>query len=114
MKKLRILLCLALAFVMVLALAACGEGGGSGLKVTFYDSDGTTVLAEVEAEAGQPVTAPELTKEGYVIEGYYATPALVIPYDLSAPVNEDTSVFVAWQSSVVDERAWMLAGSLAG
>ena len=29
-------------------------------------------------------------------------------------MTADTSVFVAWQSSVVDERAWMLAGSLAG
>ena len=117
MKKSRKLLCLALALAMVLALAACGEAGGDasgGFKVTFYDSDGTTVLAEVNAEEGQPVAEPELSKEGYVIQGYYATPALVIPYDMSAPVTEDTSVFVAWQSSVADERAWMLAGSLAG
>ena len=117
MKKMRKLLCLALALAMVLALAACGEAGGDasgGFKVTFYDSDGTTVLAEVNAEEGQPVAEPELSKEGYVIQGYYATPALVIPYDMSAPVTEDTSVFVAWQSSVADERAWMLAGSLAG
>lgn len=117
MKKMRKLLCLALALAMVLALAACGEAGGDasgGFKVTFYDSDGTTVLAEVNAEEGQPVAEPELAKEGYVIQGYYATPALVIPYDMSAPVTADTSVFVAWQSSVADERAWMLAGSLAG
>ncbi len=117
MKKLRTLLCLALALVMVFALAACGEGGettSGGFKVTFYDSDGTTVLAEVDVEDGGTVAEPELTKEGYVIEGYYATPALAIPFDMSAPITADTSVFVAWQSSVVDERAWMLAGSLAG
>lgn len=108
MKKLRTMLCLALAVVMVFALAACGEGSetkSGGFKVTFYDSDGTTVLAEVDAEEGQPVAEPEITKEGYVIQGYYATPALVIPYDMSAPVTADTSVFVAWQSSVADERA---------
>lgn len=117
MKKLRILLCLALAAVLCLGLAACGETAeepSGGYKVTFYDSDGVTVLAETTAEEGQPVAEPELSKEGYVIQGYYATPALVIPYDMSAPVTEDTSVFVAWQSSVADERAWMLAGSLAG
>ena len=77
MKKLRILLCLALALVMVFALAACGDGGettSGGYKVTFYDSDGTTVLAEVDVEEGQAVAEPELSKEGYVIEGYYATP----------------------------------------
>lgn len=117
MKKLRILLCLALAAVLCLGLAACGETAeepSGGYKVTFYDSDGVTVLAETTAEEGQPVADPGLTKEGYVIQGYYSTPALVIPYDMSAPVTADTSVFVAWQSSVADERAWMLAGSLAG
>ena len=117
MKKLRILLCLALAAVLCLGLAACGETAeepSGGYKVTFYDSDGVTVLAETTAEEGQPVADPGLTKEGYVIQGYYSTPALLIPYDMSAPVTADTSVFVAWQSSVVDERAWMFAGSLAG
>lgn len=117
MKKLRILLCLALAAALCLGLAACGETAeepSGGYKVTFYDSDGVTVLAETTAEEGQPVADPGLTKEGYVIQGYYSTPALLIPYDMSAPVTADTSVFVAWQSSVVDERAWMFAGSLAG
>ena len=93
MKKLRTLLCLALALVMVFALAACGEGGettSGGFKVTFYDSDGTTVLAEVDVEDGGTVAEPELTKEGYVIEGYYATPALAIPFDMSAPIFAST------------------------
>ena len=57
---------------------------------------------------------PELTKEGYIIEGYYATPALKVEFDVTQPITEDTAIFVAWQSSVVDERPWMLAGSLAG
>ena len=52
MKKLRILLCLALAAVLCLGLAACGETAeepSGGYKVTFYDSDGVTVLAETTA-----------------------------------------------------------------
>ena len=67
MKKLRILLCLALAAVLCLGLAACGETAeepSGGYKVTFYDSDGVTVLAETTAEEGQPVADPGLTKEG--------------------------------------------------
>ena len=58
MKKLRILLCLALAAVLCLGLAACGETAeepSGGYKVTFYDSDGVTVLAETPAEGGQAV-----------------------------------------------------------
>ena len=49
-----------------------------------------------------------------MVKDFYATPALLIPFDFAAPITADTSVFVAWQSSVVDERPWMLAGGLAG
>ena len=72
------------------------------------------MLQEVEVADGEPVAMPELTKEGYIIEGYYATPALKVEFDVTQPITEDTAIFVAWQSSVVDERPWMLAGSLAG
>lgn len=108
-----------LASLLVLALAltcACSGGGEKAptWKVTFYESDGVTVLAEVETEDGKAVTMPELTKEGYIIEGYYATPGLLVKFDTEKPITEDTAVFVAWQSSVEDNRPWMLAGSLRG
>ena len=121
----RVLLACLLVLTMVLA-CACTNGpdstnpsdtsdpATSSFKVTFYDSDGKTVLQEVEVENGETVSAPELTKDGYIIEGYYATPALKVEFDFTQPIGKDTSVFVAWQSSVVDERPWMLAGSLAG
>lgn len=113
-----LLACL-LALTMVFA---CGcnnasdptDPSASNWKVTFYESDGTTVLQEVEVADGEAVAMPELTKEGYIIEGYYATPALMVEFDVAQPITEDTAVFVAWQSSAVDERPWMLAGSLAG
>lgn len=83
-------------------------------KVTFYDSDGVTVLQEAEVEDGKTVTMPDLTKEGYLIQGYFATPALLREFDPATPITADTAVFVAWQSSVEDNRPWMLAGSLRG
>lgn len=117
-KKLtRALLACLLTLTMVLACGCNNEPDPtepSNWKVTFYESDGTTVLTEVAVANGEAVTVPELTKDGYIIEGYYATPALMVEFDFAQPIKEDTSVFVAWQSSVVDERPWMLAGSLAG
>ncbi|MBQ8620723.1 MAG: InlB B-repeat-containing protein [Oscillospiraceae bacterium] len=117
-KKLtKALLACMLVLTMVLACGCTNEPGPTDpsiWKVTFYDTDGTTVLQEVEVTDGEAVTVPELTKEGYIIEGYYATPALMVEFDVTKPITEDTAVFVAWQSSVVDERPWMLAGSLAG
>lgn len=117
-----------LALMLVAALfvlAGCGsekeettteptttEAPATTWKVSIYDSDGVTVLAEVEVEDGKAVTLPELVRDGYTIKGYYATPALLIEADLTAPITEDTSIFVAWQSSVEDTRPWMIAGSL--
>lgn len=117
-KKLtKALLACMLVLTMVLACGCTNEPDPTDpsiWKVTFYDTDGTTVLQEVEVTDGEAVTVPELTKEGYIIKGYYATPALMVEFDVTKPITEDTAVFVAWQSSVVDERPWMLAGSLAG
>lgn len=111
-----LLACL-LILTMVLACGCNSEPDPTepaSWKVTFYESDGTTVLQEVAVADGEAVAMPELTKEGYMIEGYYATPALMVEFDPAQPITEDTAVFVAWQSSIVDERPWMLAGSLAG
>ncbi len=109
------LICL-LVLAMVLACGCTGEPEPTvpNWKVTFYESDGVTVLQEVEVEDGKTVAMPELKKDGYIIEGYYATPALLLPFDTAKPITEDTAVFVAWQSSVPDSRPWMLAGALRG
>lgn len=76
---------------------ACGcsntpDPSASNWKVTFYEGDGTTVLQEVEVADGEPVAMPELTKEGYIIEGYYATPALKVEFDVTQPITEDTAI----------------------
>ena len=100
------------ALLVLTAVLSCGCGSEaeptepavSTWKVTFYESDGETVLTEVEVKDGEKVAMPELTKDGYRIEGYYATPALMVPFDPEAPITGDTAVFVAWQSSVEDTR----------
>lgn len=115
MKKLMRTSLLVLTLLALVLCVACSREEKTETKewtVTYYDADGVTALAQVTVEDGKTVTAPELTRDGYQIQGYYATPALLIAFDETQPITEDTSVFVAWQSSVVDERPWMLAGSL--
>lgn len=134
MKRFKMFACLMLALALVFTLAACTEEPvteepkaepevevteepaleTTTHTVTFFDSDGLTVLAEVEVQDGQAVEVPELAKEGKMLENYYATPALLIVFDITQPITEDTAIFTAWKSSAVDERAWMLAGSLTG
>lgn len=83
-------------------------------SVFFYDGDSESVLLkEMKVKEGETVADPALVKEGYMVAGYYSTPALVREFDFTVKVTRDTKVFVAWKSSVVDERAWMLAGGLS-
>ena len=118
----KLTMCLLACLLALTMLIVCGctkepeatEPSVETWKVTFYDSDGVTVLQEAEVEDGKTVTMPDLTKEGYMIQGYFATPALLREFDPTTPITADTAVFVAWQSSVEDNRPWMLAGSLRG
>ncbi len=100
------------ALIVLALLAACTAlAEAPAWKVTVYEADAKTVLAEYTVADGGAITPPELSKENYVVEGFYATPALRIPFDFEKPIVEDTAVFVAWESSIKDERPWMLAGS---
>ncbi len=119
MKKniIKVMLICLVALTMIFASACANKTNNIDtvtFKVTFYDGDGKTVLKEVNVNNGDTVTIPKLTKDGYLIEGYYATPALMVPFDKNMPIIQDTAVFVAWQSSVQDTRKWMLAGALRG
>ena len=88
MKKtpMRVLLICLLALAMVLICACTPEpapaepSGTSDIsetnnpvasiwKVTFCDGVRSNVLKEVEVEDGKTVSVPELTKDGYIIEG---------------------------------------------
>lgn len=118
---------LACLLTMLALLCACSkqepgtdktapDGDTSGTMWTVKIVDGITrdTLAEVQVADGGTVTLPEVTKDGYLVEGFYATPALKTPFDTSKPITEDKSVFVAWKSGMEDNRPWMLAGSLRG
>ena len=97
-----------LAICMIFTLASCAT---MKYNVTYMDSDGVTVLKETAVAEGKTIGDPALEKDGYMIDGYYATPALIRPFDMDKAITEDTTVFVAWKSAVVDERPWVLAGS---
>ncbi len=102
---------LLLALLMALTVSALAEE----VTVTVMDSDGLTVLNEFKIEKGKTLTEADLgvAKEGYSLSGVYVTPALLRAY-AGTPINADTSLFVAWKSTVEDARPWMIAGSLTG
>lgn len=79
--------------------------------VTFYDSDGTTVLDTVDVEDGASVEEYVPEKEGYTFAGWFATPQMSHKFDFSTEITEDTSVFAGFVSYVEDTRSFAIVGS---
>lgn len=79
--------------------------------VTFYDSDGSTVLDTKEVKAGTCVEEFEPEKEGYTFVGWYGTPQMSHSFDFSEAITEDKSVFAGFVSYQEDTRSWAIVGS---
>ncbi|WP_052098906.1 InlB B-repeat-containing protein [Paenibacillus stellifer] len=62
-------------------------GGGSSVAVQKVNDGGTATLPR----------AP--TKEGYGFDGWYTDEALIMPYDFSAPVTDDLTLYAKWKAN---------------
>lgn len=133
------LMAVSMLTVAAIGLAACGSGGGAqessqsteaevaqevseetqeeetqqaqAHAVTFYDSDGTTVLQTVEVEDGALLEEYVPEKEGYTFAGWFATPQMSHRFDFGTAITQDTSVFAGFVSYVEDTRTFAILGS---
>lgn len=92
--------------------AVSEEAGASETHVvTFYDSDGTTVLDTAEVADGACATEYTPEKDGYIFVGWFATPQMSHKFDFATPVTEDVGAFAGFVSYVADEREFAIVGS---
>lgn len=131
MKKGKITVFLMAAFMGAALLTGCGkEEGAAGpageadgveteagqqskedITVTFYDSDGSTVLQTKEIEAGTCVEEYTPEKDGFTFAGWFATPQMSHKFDFSLELTEDTPLFAGFVSYQEDTRAYAILGS---
>ena len=78
--------------------------------VTFYDSDGETVLNTVEVPLGETVQPENAEKDGYTFVGWFATPKLVREFDFTKAIREDTAVYAGFASQMEDTREFAILG----
>lgn len=79
--------------------------------VTFYDSDGTTVLKTEEVEDGSVVADFVPEKDGYIFVGWFATPQMSHVFDFDTAITGDTDAFAGFVSYVEDTREYAIVGS---
>lgn len=93
------------------AAAASKPEETQSFTVTFYDTDGTTVLSSEEVAGGALATEYIPEKDGQVFMGWFATPSLAHAFDFSQPVTADTKVFAGFMENIEDTRTFAVLGS---
>lgn len=86
-------------------------GQAAACVVTYYDSDGKTVLQTKEVEKGACAKEYTPEKDGSIFVGWFATPQMSHKFDFSQAVTEDTSVFAGFVTYVEDTREFAIVGS---
>ncbi len=90
---------------------ASGDGQEKLFTVTFYDTDGTTVLSTAETAEGALVDSYTPEKDGQVFMGWFATPSMTHEFDFSNPITADTKIFAGFMENVEDTRTFAILGS---
>lgn len=87
------------------------DGETDSFTVTFYDSDGTTVLSTEEVKNGANATEYTPEKNDQVFMGWFATPSMGHAFDFTQPITADTDVFAGFMENVEDTRSFAIVGS---
>lgn len=80
-------------------------------KVTFYDTDGTTVLSTEEVKSGELATEYTPEKDNQIFMGWFGTPSLAHEFDFTQPITADTDIFAGFMENVADTRSYAIVGN---
>ncbi len=94
----------------VLLVVGCGASKNTH-KVTFYDSDGKTVIKTLEVEEGKKAEHFVPEKYGHSFVNWFGTPSLEHKFDFNKEITEDTSVFAGFVQYTEDTREFAIVGS---
>lgn len=100
MKKIKILLFICLSLLM---FTSCGETTNNENKkysVTFEENGGTLVDDIYDIEKGATVTLPNITRIGYIFEGWYTSKSFIKGTEITNNTNigKDIKVYAKWKA----------------
>lgn len=81
-----------------------GGGMGGGSRATTYtvtfETNGGSAVSKKSVSDGKALTRPQdPAKEGYRFDGWYTDKALTKPYDFSAKVTADMTLYAKWTAT---------------
>ncbi|MBQ9097626.1 MAG: S-layer homology domain-containing protein [Clostridia bacterium] len=76
-----------------------GSSAPSSYTVTFNTNGGSEV-APVKVKRGDKLTAPEVTKEGYVFDEWYTDAEFTMPFDFNTAITKNITLFAKWTEEI--------------
>lgn len=75
----------------------------SEVKYTVhFVTNGGSDVDDIELSAGLIVIAPEVTRDGYVFDGWYTDEALTERYNFSESISSDLTLYAGWTAEETD------------
>lgn len=87
------------------------QSSEAACKVTFYDTDGITVLSTEEVKSGELATEYTPEKDNQIFMGWFGTPSLAHEFDFTQPITADTDIFAGFMENVADTRSYAIVGN---
>ena len=93
-----------IGMLLVLCLLLCSCSSGGPFTVTF-DANGCADPAPLTLEKSGKITQPEnITREGYVLLGWYSDEAMTTPWNFDKDkVESDLTLYALWDAETADQ-----------
>lgn len=82
--------------VYTATIVPSGPTAPSSYTVTVNTNGGSEV-APIKVNRGDKLTAPTVTKEGYVFDGWYADSAFEVPFDFDKAITRNVTIYAKWK-----------------
>lgn len=107
MNKRRIIALTVVAVMLVCIFAAFAACKDKGFTVTFETSDGSAVSPMTNVKVIE--TAPESTKDGFVLVGWFEDPELTKQVTFPYTVERDITLYAKWEVPTTGENVFNMA-----
>jgi|GEM_PF-5078481 len=87
-------------FVMLLALFLIGCDGTedtAGQVLIQYESEGDLDIEEEYVDVNSYIAGPQVSREGYILDGWYIDDTYHELFDFSQPVTNDITLYAKWE-----------------
>ncbi len=96
------------AYNIVNAAKVGESGGGLSGAVINFNSNGGSEVPKQSIRVGDILKEPEVTREGYILEGWYTDASFTEKYDFSKPVKSGLTLYAKWIEDTHGDDWWFL------